>query len=1260
MTSYQVEELTSAMGRLGGTLLFSGTSDVEVTDFTRTFVQLAVAWQGNPKHGPVCAASMASRMQLAILQHSPAYPAFKAVRAATSDFVAVAETGKFLHHSPTSQVLEAALGPNAQSQPHRDMATRELEQRFGPLIQTAETQGLVVTRAAGLPSARPVHTPGAHQAMSKAIIVEGEKITPQLYAFMYIVAVFELRYGEATLQQELAFKQLTQGSWDVDNFAQQIRQRASKLRHRAEFDESYCVMLFVQGLNNKECSAFLAQQLACCAQGTISLDKAVLMATQWIRQQELGMIVSNGRQVAARLDTHLGGKNPTSLFPQQQDAGGSAPAQPSYSQLKRQLRQAAKQKYGPDHPDAPCTLPGHGQSHSNAECEKRKQAAAQQAAQPAAAQQYRQPAAALPHFVSPQDVRYPAADQCGSSSSWGHHQPVAAMQPAGAGKQVRWADQQRAAATHYPRPQQQQQFPQPPGLGQQTQGASCNTCGFQGGHRGPCYYDRPDMAPGHWAPSARASQQVLEHYKRQCVRHNVPVKEPRLPEQRQQQQGVHRPAGALSEWEQQWEPVPAQATEQQYYSAGEPQSWFPVGSLAEDAEPAAVATRGRQPHSFLPADNTQPRVRLAAAGHSASSAPVPLQVTLNINLDPGKLLELLTTLCGQQGAAETAASLSTAADESGSSAAALQQQPVEHCVMQQLEPMLPDAAADPDEVQALLARHAENSQVQHLHIFSSTEPSSGVTMQWGPHGFERHAQPPRAASDSGCVPSVISESLIKSTGLRVRDLTQAEREQVRGIDGTVSSRIYGRTEPITIILCKGTPQEVSLTSERGFLAVRGDEAATMYDMVIGRDLLDRVSGFVVPLTNRFCYMPRVQYGDLSLHSMPVVGGRAAAPRNGPMQAALLADALLYMPVCAAVLSGDEPQELQAAAQLDAAAPPQPGLSTEDAAKPRSGSSRRSKRSQRRRRRQTAGEEIVEAFSAVPGETLGSSGWGSRVWGVVRALPAVIVLLLLWPPVWLLQVTCSSGAAQQPHPGQGPEARSSGRKANPLHSPWLFTLYALVMCTLALSATTVPTKLLILHIWVSTVGLAKWICRGCPADVAYASAPTPGESLASRVWWGARSTVASVLLMFLWPALWLVHQACKAVYNAAVQPPQCTGTIYWRLGRGHRSAAGETIYLRTDARSSGRKPRIVHIQRPCFTWRYALSAVPAKVLIFLLMLAAVSVTSTQAMQTYRAVAADGTSLAVSQPLVPPLPCSVTHLLAAGMTGQLGPTGKCFRG
>jgi hypothetical protein len=1143
---------------------FTGSSDQDVQDFTegwkRDAVIKAATSVGAGRH-PLSAAELNSVVGHDIPKVSPAYAAFQEIRKATNDYVVEAEHGRFLHHDPSPDVIAAALGVNSSSPAHVSMLKHELQEQFGDLMQNADAAGLMSVTAALMRTSRP----SARAAQVGVNNEKGETLTPYLYAHFYTLAILEVRFGEATLQQENELKRLTQGQLSLDTFVVEIRRRAEKLKHRAEFDEGYLTILFTEGLNNKDCSQQMFQTLAGYPQGSLTLANALELATTWERAQQRRLQVRTEQHVARSMDeAQKGTKGPTLRLPPLAGQASDAPAKPSFAQLKRQYMQATQDKYGHDHPDAPCKLLNH-RGHSNRECNQQQQRQAMPPPAPPAPQSYMQPAAVAHYQMSQQDARYNLPDQY-SSSSGSIYAPAAAVLPMG--KQVSWADQQRAAATRYPQPQQQQSFPRPPGLQQYAANKACGVCGWHGGHgRGACYYDRPDQAPPDWRPSYKGHHALLEHYRKQCARYGVPAKEPHPPAATQPP-GIVKPAGAFTTWEEHGEIQPA--AEPVYHAPqGEPESWFPMCTLA-DSDPAAALTRaGKQPHSFMPADNTQPRAKRTGSDKAASAyTPVPLQFSLTGQINPELLPQLMALLGQSNSAAEAACSLSlvsprpnagacsascgaqlpvsTSSSNSsnasgqhpvamaqahsamGSSLAGLQQQStVRDYVLQQVADLFPDSKLNPEEASAVLARHSALTEQQHLNIFSSSDPKLGVSMLWGPHGAQNRRQPPKAASDSGCVPSIMVESLIKATGVKVRDLTPEERNSVRAIDGTVSSRIYGRTEPITIVLAEGTDQEASLTSDRGFLAVRGAEAAHMYDMVIGRDLLDRVSGFVIPVLGQFCYMPRLEKGDFKIATLPVIGGRPVAAHRQLIEAATLADALTYTPI-GALLQEDAP--------MQATEPPQP-----------------------QQQQQQQGE------SAVPAEAAASLG-------------------------------TTEAASQTEPPGSQPKQQSS-------------------------------------------------------------------------LWRVISKAALSTLLVVIWPLLWVFSQVDNVVttvwdkvFSAAVKPVPTKGTTYWRLGRGHRSAAGETIYLRTSAQSSGRKPRSIDIQHKTLTWKYIASNWSAKLLILALLITAFCVTGTSAMHTYQGMTADSSSMSARQTLMAPMPYSAAHLLAAGLTDHLGDANgsKCFRG
>jgi hypothetical protein len=359
----------------------------------------------HPRQTPCSAADFTQIMLTDIPISTPAYDTVKQIRSACSPWLEIAEGLKYKDFTPTQAVMDAALGSNAGSLAHREMVQRELQRQFGSIIEAAEQQQLVVSRAVALPSARVAgRTSLLHP--SATLIIEGEKVTPHLYAFHYVLAIVDLRFGQATLQQENAFKQLKQGDYGLDTYAMQIKRAASKLKHRAEFNETYCVALFVQGVSNKECSEHLQHYLSSSAYGTVGLDDVVELAQRWERNQQQLLQVSTEIKVAAHMQqVTKGGKAPASIFPQQQQDGGGSSSNPTVSQLKRQLAQAVKARYGPEHSDAPCTLPGH-RGHSNSECREKNRAAAAPAATQYAPAQYRQPAAAVQYYGSQQDVRF--------------------------------------------------------------------------------------------------------------------------------------------------------------------------------------------------------------------------------------------------------------------------------------------------------------------------------------------------------------------------------------------------------------------------------------------------------------------------------------------------------------------------------------------------------------------------------------------------------------------------------------------------------------------------------------------------------------------------------------------------------------------------------------------------------------------------------------------------------------------------------------
>lgn len=81
-----------------------------------------------------------------------------------------------------------------------------------------------------------------------------------------------------------------------------------------------------------------------------------------------------------------------------------------------------------------------------------------------------------------------------------------------------------------------------------------------------------------------------------------------------------------------------------------------------------------------------------------------------------------------------------------------------------------------------------------------------------------------------------------------------------------------RTQPVQLVLARGTPGELVLDVKEGFTVVDGDEAAAMYDIIMGRRALAPVSGFVMPFQRKFYYAPGLQSGKPDMFSLPVRAG----------------------------------------------------------------------------------------------------------------------------------------------------------------------------------------------------------------------------------------------------------------------------------------------------------------------------------------------------------------------------------------------------
>ena len=74
----------------------------------------------------------------------------------------------------------------------------------------------------------------------------------------------------------------------------------------------------------------------------------------------------------------------------------------------------------------------------------------------------------------------------------------------------------------------------------------------------------------------------------------------------------------------------------------------------------------------------------------------------------------------------------------------------------------------------------------------------------------------------------------------------------------------GISDPVRLVFAKGTPNERSIWVR--FLVV--ELAAVMFRLIIAKNVLKKIGGYVDPATNRFCYRP--DPADLKrIHGIPV-------------------------------------------------------------------------------------------------------------------------------------------------------------------------------------------------------------------------------------------------------------------------------------------------------------------------------------------------------------------------------------------------------
>lgn len=735
------------------------------------------------------------------------------------------------------------------------------------------------------------------QGIPTVVDRRGKEMTASLYVVFRVLTAFELRFGLASPREVNELKTLTQGEKSVDEFAHELEERQRTVRHIRDIDQAYVAHLFVQGLKDRNCANEIAAHMRHLTKPQITLDAMRNEVRKYNAAIEQELEVKTHRSVAAHVL-----KGETSVDAVVKDLDKLSMGQEHAKQAKRKSLPA-------DHPWSPCVLGGRHVTHMNMDCRSPqhpfKKAGSNNSQQQSVMTNTTTAAAAVQASNPPKYNNaygwggHAQAHKQGPYAAAGVPPPPPPALPQAAGSQVLQPGDQRSRGPH----------------------AMCNYCGHREGHYGKvCWYNSPHQAKSDWAPSPRASPTALQLYNKRCRELGIHPKQPGESSSAASKppvaaasvyNSVHMPAvpdcAAWSDlndygWDE-WDEQPAAA------------GWYMAGSCLQGSKPvadnytyAAVGTRrSNQPRSFIPPDNTVLRSisRQLDTGDdgNAGTSDVPtlnlsnigddVDVQVSFTFKGDKRSKLLSYL--QQYSAANA----PVSEVSGSAL------PAEAYAADALDSVSNDVAAAVPEADAsfspcmtsimgelmratcgavtpdhLLSKFNQNNQSRTMYMFAGSEPSNTpcAKLKSG-----RLVMLSRAASDSGCVPNLITLQEASSLGLYVHRLPADQLPQVRNIEGAGASRIIGYTEPFDVVLGYGTADEVSLSAAKGFLVIDSQEATDMYGCVLGRDLLDQVSGFAIPVLQQFFYMPKLQQGDLKLAHLPIAVGN---PRTAKQVASM--------------------------------------------------------------------------------------------------------------------------------------------------------------------------------------------------------------------------------------------------------------------------------------------------------------------------------------------------------------------------------------
>lgn len=1008
--------------------------------------------QGRPvKHSSY----MLSEVINSVQPHTTMHIMLEQLRSASSYDMLCAEAGFFPSPACNTQQHTLALGDRLGDAAFEKLLIDSMDEQLGKLCSRARSSGCLAVPEAEARDGEPSREPSPQAAVQHAVAAAeaesleaqqrlqhlqdaaaavrvrtlldprtGVQVEPHLAVLIKFLTLADVRFGTATSMQALEFNNLKQEpSQTAEEFAHKVLQYRRILRYKQEYTEAYAMQLFLQGLTDRS----IADKVHASMLHESPANHTVQQALQYVRRAADMALQSHTVSIATQVAAQAVAKGSSSSS--RLAAAGSSGAAGSSSHTPKQVERAIRdlRKQLPrDHDHAPCTMHPKA-THTNSECSlqpERRHGFSRGSSTGLQPQQQQQQNPAAAGMYAPPLAHTPAAPPAPAAAASG---PPPGLNP-NTGQPYGWhtdsyqqhMQQQapRAGASGKPRPAQ---------TAPAAAGDGCRHCGHRSNHGGgACYFYQPNKAPATWAPGPRTPYALVQLYRQRCRDLGIMPKEPGT--------GAPPPARPGGAAMQEWDGEP----EFEYDNLPPlPGACYTSPGIADTtaAATAGAATRSKQPLSFIPPAGVPLRTAAppATADTTTGFTPAPvLSVTIQVGADQAGVTELVQRLLGMlpkpntTGAAALAATdapiapagecssleveLGSVPDVSVTAAAASSSSCSSSAGASQQEPiMLSGKPVSRHEFAVVAQQYLGTHKHPVLNHFVGTTPEIGVCAELR---GGRVVLLDQAKEDNGCALNLMSEACANDLGVYVRPLKPDERPRMANIEGEGSKHIVGITEPLGIIFAKGTPAEVKLSTS--FYVVRGEAAARMYGVILGRELLSPLAPFVEPLTQQFVYYPRLHEGNHQQHRLPVRPWLEASAPAGAVS-------VTHTACCGSVL----PPPMQDACNTDAAASSagaeEPALTSQQ----RRTAAKRAKRAARLAADREQVREMQDCFledlrDALTAPQPGRS-WGSRLMLAVTlpsllfiiAMPVILQLvgLMALTPVVLLDlavtlITCN--------------------------------------------------------------------------------------------------------------------------------------------------------------------------------------------------------------------------------------------------------------